>query len=82
MKELVSFLDRVFPVGNRKNSGNYQSYIGHRYKLDYEYKDDKCLFINLSFVGRSDKNRENIGKIIDFVESKKIKRERTHFDNQ
>lgn len=82
MKELVSFLDRVFPVGNRKNSGNYQSYIGHRYKLDYEYKDDKCLFINLSFVGRSDKNRENIGKIIDFVESKKIKRERTHFDNR
>ena len=74
MKELVVFLDDTFAVGNRKNIGNYQSYIGHRYKLDYEYKDDKCLFINLSFIGRSDKNRENIAKIIGFVESKKLRR--------
>lgn len=78
MKELTAFLDTVFPLGSRKNIGNYQSYIGHRYKVDYEYKDDKCLFINLSFIGKSDKNRENIGKIIAFVESKKIRKEDCH----
>jgi hypothetical protein len=76
MRALIVFLDTIFPIGNRKNIGNYQSYIGHRYKIDYEYKDDKCLFINLSFIGHSDKNRENIGKIIGFVESKKLVEER------
>lgn len=76
MKALVIFLDATFPIGNRKNIGNYQSYIGHRYKIDYEYKDDKCLFINLSFIGHSDTNRENIGKIISFVESKKLRDDR------
>jgi hypothetical protein len=76
MKELTTFLDDTFPVGNRKNVGNYQSYIGHRYKLDYEYEGDKCLSIKLSFIGRSDKNGENIAKIINFVESKKLKEER------
>ena len=68
LKELKVFLDTILPIGNRKNVGNYQSYLGHRYKLDYEYKENECLFINLSFIGKSEKNRENIAKIIAYVE--------------
>jgi hypothetical protein len=70
---LRAYLDTIFPIGNTRNVGNYQSYIGFRYKLDYEYRDDKCLVIILSFIGKSWKNQKNIEKIISFVESKKIR---------
>ncbi len=75
MEELKKYLDTIFPMGSRKNIGNYQSYIGYRYKLDYEYREDKCLMIQLSFVGKPDRNHRNMEKIIAFIEGKKGKKE-------
>lgn len=71
IEDLRKHLDLVFSLGNRRNVGHYQSYIGHRYKIDYEYKEEKCLYIHLTFLGTSAKNKRNIERIISWVERKK-----------
>lgn len=47
LKELEAFLNTLLPLINRKNSGNVQTYIGHRYKMDIDYFEDKCIMITI-----------------------------------
>lgn len=69
MKNLRVFLDETFPMKNTKNVGNYQSYIGHKYKIDFSYLDDKCVTIEIRFVGKPEHNIKNKEKIIGFVDT-------------
>lgn len=55
----------------QKNCGNYQAYIGHKYKMDLDYLEDKCMILTVGIVGRWSQNVENKKKIITFVESKR-----------
>ena len=68
MAVLRPFLDSVFPMKNAKNVGNYQSYIGRRYKIDFDCEDEKYTLIKIRFVGHNDDNVHNKEKILIFVD--------------
>lgn len=68
MAVLRPFLQTTFPVKNTKNAGNYQSYIGHKYKLDYRYQDEKCTLIRIRFIGKPEQNINYKEQIISFVD--------------
>ena len=36
---LEEFLDKQLTTLSKKNCGNYQTYIGHKYKMDIDYLD-------------------------------------------
>jgi hypothetical protein len=71
LEALEGFLDGHLPTLSKKNCGNYQTYIGHKYKLDIDYFEDKCITITIWLVGKWEETVENKKKIISFVESKR-----------
>lgn len=73
LKDFQVFLNSIFPLRNRSNVGNYQTFIGHRYKMDYDYVEDRYIEIILRYVGNQKKNLERKQKIITFVESHRIR---------
>lgn len=75
LDELRKHMDIFLPLCNRKNAGNYQTYIGYRYKLDIDYLEEKCIIITVWIVGKWENNVENKEKIIEFVESHRTKKE-------
>jgi hypothetical protein len=72
LKEFQTFLNATFPLRNRANCGNYSTFIGHRYKLDYDYIEDKYIEVVVRYVGNRKKNIERKQKIITFVESRRF----------
>lgn len=75
LEKLELFLDELLPVFNRKNAWNYQTYIGHKYKMDIDYLEDKCIIVSVWVVGKWEKTVEKKRKIAEFVENMKKKRE-------
>lgn len=73
LDELRKHLDSFLPLCNRKNAGNYQTYIGYRYKLDIDYLEEKCIIITVWIVWKWDDNVIHKEKIIEFVESHRKK---------
>jgi hypothetical protein len=73
LKEFQTFLNALFPIRNRTNVGNYNTFIGYRYKMDYDYVEDRYIEIVLRFVGNRKKNVERKQKIIAFVESHRMR---------
>jgi hypothetical protein len=69
MAQLEQFLEELLPVANRKNAGNYQTYIGHRYKMDIDYLEDKCIVITIGIIGKWERNVEYKRKIVEYIES-------------
>jgi Mechanosensitive ion channel len=71
IRALETFLDNELNTLSKKNCGNYQAYIGHRYKMDIDYLEDKCITITVGLVGSWEANVQNKKKIVSFVESRK-----------
>lgn len=72
LKELEWFLNTLLPLINRKNSGNFGTYIGHRYKIDIDYFEDKCIMISIGIVGKWEQSVEYKRKITEFVEQFRV----------
>lgn len=68
MGSLEKYLWEILPTLSKKNCGNFQTYIGHKYKLDIDYLEDKCIIISIGLVGKWENNVANKIKIISFVE--------------
>lgn len=66
LKELRKFLQSTLPVNNMKNVGNYQSYVGHKYKLDFHAPNEKSICIR--FIGKTKENALYKEKIIGFID--------------
>jgi hypothetical protein len=71
MKDLGWFLTAHLPTLSKKNCWNYQTYIGHKYKMDIDYLEEKCIIITIWLVGKWEENVEKKRKIVAFVESKR-----------
>lgn len=65
---LEKFLIESLPTLSKKTCGNYQTYIGHKYKMDIDYFEEKCIIISVGLVGKWEANVANKRKIIGFVE--------------
>lgn len=70
---LEIYMDTILPTLSKKNCGYYQTYIGHKYKMDIDYFEDKCITLSIGIVGKWEENVEKKRKIISFVESKRHK---------
>lgn len=47
---LEEFLIKNLPTLSKKNCGNYQTYIGYKYKMDIDYLEEKCIIITIGLV--------------------------------
>ena len=68
IERLEQYLWNILPTLSKKNCGNFQTYIWHKYKLDIDYLEDKCIVITVGIVWKWENNVENKIKIVDFVE--------------
>lgn len=71
--EFKSKLDNLLPQRTLKEVGNYKSFAGVRYKINYEHNDRGYVVIKLSFISMPTYNIiEKKEDIINFLESTKI----------
>lgn len=65
-------LDELLPYRSLKKVGNYKSYAGVKYKLNYDYNDKGEILIKLSFITKpGDPAVDRKEEIIDFIEGSK-----------
>lgn len=64
IRSLENFLDNELKTLSKRNCGNYQTYIGHKYKLDIDYLEDKAIIITVGLVGKWENTVENKKKIV------------------
>jgi small-conductance mechanosensitive channel len=69
IKSLEKYLREILTTLSKKNCGNFQTYIGHKYKLDIDYFEDKCIIVTVGIVGKWEDNVENKIRIVNFIES-------------
>jgi len=70
---LETFLSQNLKNRTMKQVGNYRSFAGTQYKLDYSYSDRGQLSIELRFIGKAGHLSDTTKKIVTFVESKRAK---------
>lgn len=75
LASLREFLQNIFPVRNANNVGNFNTYIGHRYKLNFYFHDDDYWAVQVRFVGTAKQIARHKEQIMLFVD-KEIKREK------
>lgn len=71
--ELEDFLSKNLPTLSKKNCGHFQTYIGHKYKMDIDYLEDKCIILTIGLVGKWENSVEKKKQIVSFIEQYKIK---------
>ena len=74
---LKSTLDAKLPKRSLKDVGNFKSYAGMRYKLQYDYDDDGYVKVSISFISGTKTANDKKEQIISFIESTKREKETT-----
>jgi hypothetical protein len=73
-RELKNVLNTILPMITKKNCGNFQTYIGYKYKLDIDYYEDKCITITVGIIGKWRKNVERKEQIVEWTEQYRIQK--------
>lgn len=68
MVSLTEFLDQLLPSRSAKNVWHYKSYIGHKYKLNYEMRDDGSMEITIGFIVKQRNANDLKRQIYSFVQ--------------
>ncbi len=71
---LKAEIDTLLPIITKKNCGNFQTYIGYKYKMDIDYFEDKCIVITIGLVGKWQRNVERKGQIVSWAEQFRVKK--------
>ena len=74
MTGLKKELDTICSTMTKKNCGNFQTYIGYKYKMDIDYLEDKCIIITVGLVGKWRRNVERKEQIITWAEQYRVKK--------
>lgn len=72
--KLKTEIDTILPMVTKKNCGNFQTYIGYKYKMDIDYLEDKCIVITIGLVGKWRRNVERKEQIISWTEQFRTKK--------
>jgi hypothetical protein len=72
--KLKTEIDTILPMVTKKNCGNFQTYIGYKYKMDMDYLEDKCIVITIGLVGKWRRNVERKEQIISWTEQFRTKK--------
>lgn len=62
--QLKEELNIILPIITKKNCGNFQTYIGYKYKMDIDYHEDKCITVTVGIIGKWRRNVERKEQII------------------
>jgi hypothetical protein len=73
-EQLKNELGIILPIITKKNCGNFQTYIGYKYKMDSDYFENKCITITIGIVGKWRKNVERKEQIITWTEQFRTKK--------
>lgn len=65
-------LDIICSMITKKNCGNFQTYIGYKYKIDVDYLEDKCIIITIGIIGKWSRNVERKEQIITWAERYRV----------
>lgn len=76
MDGLKKELDIICTTLTKKNCGNFQTYIGYKYKMDIDYLEDKCIIITVGLVGKWRRNVERKERIIAWAEQYRVRKVR------
>lgn len=74
MIQLKNELNTILPIITKKNCGNFQTYIGYKYKMDSDYYENKCITITVGIVGKWRRNVERKEQIIAWTEQFRAKK--------
>ncbi|NRH21617.1 mechanosensitive ion channel [Candidatus Gracilibacteria bacterium] len=74
IKALKAEIETILPIITKKNCGNFQTYIGYKYKMDIDYLEDKCIVITIGLVGKWRRNVERKEQIISWAEQYRVKK--------
>ena len=72
MEWLKKQLDIICSMITKKNCGNFQTYIGYKYKIDVDYLEDKCIIITIGIIGKWSRNVERKEQIITWAERYRV----------
>jgi hypothetical protein len=67
-------LDAICSTLTKKNCGNFQTYIGYKYKMDIDYLEDKCIIVTVGLVGKWRRNVERKELIIAWAEQYRVRK--------
>lgn len=70
-KNLINFLDELFPIRSASDVDYFKSYIWVKYKIDYKYDNDWKACIRIWFIEKRAKSKNLKEKILSFVENQK-----------
>lgn len=76
LDSLKTYLHEFLPTNTATTVGYFQSYIGHKYKMDVEYKENGIILVHVWFLATLTTQRKTKQKIIAFVESLKRNQEK------
>lgn len=80
-KELKNLLNTILPMITKKNCGNFQTYIGYKYKLDIDYYEDKCITITVWIIWKWRKNVERKEQIVEWAEQFRLEKNDRHHND-
>lgn len=72
--QLKTELNTILPLITKKNCGNFQTYIGYKYKMDIDYYEDKCITVTIGIIGKWRRNVERKEQIIWWTEQFRIQK--------
>jgi Mechanosensitive ion channel len=65
---LKHFLDEYLPVRSPGQVGNYKSFAGHKYKLNYEYDDEGDVMVKIRWISSPKLATERKERVVTFIE--------------
>lgn len=70
VQKIQTFLNNLLPLRAASQVGHFKTYIGVRYKMGYDYKDDKSL-IRIGYLTSRTEEMETKRQILSFIENLK-----------
>jgi hypothetical protein len=78
LTKLRIFLDEFLPKRNLNQVGNFRSFAGVQYKLNFDYDEEGRIVLRLAFISRPHDVVDRKEKIIEFIEQLRITHKNSH----
>ena len=75
VKRIRAFLDEFLPKRNLNQVGNFRSFAGMQYRINFDYDDDGRIVVRIAFISRPHDVADRKEQIIEFIERMRSKKE-------
>lgn len=74
IKKIRVFLDEFLPTRNLNQVGNFRSFAGAQYKMNFDYDEDGRIVVRIAFISRPNDIVDRKEQIIEFIEGMRGKK--------